>query len=74
LVDERHHDRRYVDGVAFEAGELVDEGKAGECVRHARRLGGARSRKACFGDASKQHLEAVQTTSIPIGRPFDALS
>jgi hypothetical protein len=73
VVDERYHGRCYVDGVALEAGEFVHEGKARECVCHAGHLGGTGSGKPCVGDASKKNLEAVQTTSIPICRPFDAL-
>ena len=74
VVDERHHGWCYVDGIALGAGKFVDEGKAGKRVCHADRPGGTSSGKPCVGYASKKDLEAVQTTSIPIGRPFDALS
>jgi hypothetical protein len=74
VVDERHHGRCYVGGVALEAGKFVDEGKAGKRVRDADRRGVTGLGKPCVGDASKKNLEAVQTTSIPVGRPFDTLS
>ena len=73
-MDKRDDDRHYLDRVALEAAECVDEGKAGECVRHAGRFGITGSGKSCVGDSSKKHLEAVQATSVPIRRSFDALS